>query len=294
ADVEVQRDDRYLIKRITRHARRDSGFSLLNGEFSFTDVSTATALNNASHRAMLDAALRDNGSYLELWNLYNDKEWEIALKKAETLKALRFTHSESFEDTRTNRWNIWPKSAEAYKEFQANWKSLELDKTTQVDLSEQAPDWAEELSTDSAPGEQRQNPRGEIRFEDDHIVFTPSSERRDAVPRFPKQDGENSKGGWLYLSLAGQRTAGKRRLSARQVIDSGKRMPQLKWLLEGVSVPADRHRTLKDLTPYAKETFKGGKPTEMQRLALDKALNTPDIAIIIGPPGTGKTQVIAA
>ncbi|MEK2154505.1 AAA domain-containing protein [Vibrio parahaemolyticus] len=294
ADVEVQSDDRYLIKRITRHARRDSGFSLLNGEFSFTDVSTATALNNASHRAMLDAALRDNGSYLELWNLYNDKEWEIALKKAETLKALRFTHSESFEDTRTNRWNIWPKSTEAYKEFQANWKSLELDKTTQVDLSEQAPDWAEELSTDSASGEQRQNPRGEIRFEDDHIVFTPSSERRDAVPRFSKQDGENSKGGWLYLSLAGQRTAGKRRLSARQVIDSGKRMPQLKWLLEGVSVPSDRHRKLKGLTQYAKETFKGGKPTDKQLLALETALNTPDLAIIIGPPGTGKTQVIAA
>ena len=48
------------------------------------------------------------------------------------------------------------------------------------------------------------------------------------------------------------------------------------------------------LTPYALETFKGGKPTEKQALALDAALNTPDIAIIIGPPGTGKTQVIAA
>jgi DNA polymerase III delta prime subunit len=71
-------------------------------------------------------------------------------------------------------------------------------------------------------------------------------------------------------------------------------MPQLKCLVEGVSVPAERHRTLKTLTPYAKETFKGGKPTDQQLLALKIALNTPDIAIIIGPPGTGKTQVIAA
>ncbi|TOM47215.1 hypothetical protein CGH75_26155, partial [Vibrio parahaemolyticus] len=71
-------------------------------------------------------------------------------------------------------------------------------------------------------------------------------------------------------------------------------MPQLKWLLEGVSVPSDRHRKLKGLTQYAKETFKGGKPTDKQLLALETALNTPDLAIIIGPPGTGKTQVIAA
>jgi DNA polymerase III delta prime subunit len=291
-DVEGERDGRYLIKRITRHPRRDSGFSLLIGSFSFADASAAAAMRSATHQAMLNAALRDNGSYLELWNLYNDKEWANALKKAETLKSLRFSHTEVFEDSRINRWRIWPKSVEAYKEFQQRWKSLDIQRSVQVDLSSQPPDWAEELGAEPQPGDQQKNPRGEVRFQDDHIVFTPSSDHKDAAPRFAKKD-VNSNGGWLYLSLAGQRTVGKRRIAARQTIDSGKRMPQLKWLLEGVSVPADRHRTLKGLTAYAKETFKGA-PTEKQLLALKTALNTPDIAIIIGPPGTGKTQVIAA
>jgi energy-coupling factor transporter ATP-binding protein EcfA2 len=47
------------------------------------------------------------------------------------------------------------------------------------------------------------------------------------------------------------------------------------------------------MSPAAKESFKG-EPTERQKLALDVAINTPDIALIVGPPGTGKTQVIAA
>jgi len=287
-DVESQPDKGYLIKRITRHPRRDSSFSLLIGSFLFADISVAAVLDSGAHRAILDAALRNNGSYLELWNLYNDKEWSNALKQAETLKALRFTHAEPFEDGRVNRWRIWPKSTEAYKEFQDRWVSQEIQQSAQVDLANQPPDWAEELSVEAE--KQQQGPRGKVRFEDDHLVFTSPSDGKGAVPRFE----ENGKGGWLYLSLAGQRVAGKRRVTARQAIDSGKRMPQLKWLLEGSSLPSERRRAIKGITPYAKKTFKGGKPTDKQLLALETALNTPDIALIIGPPGTGKTQVIAA
>lgn len=306
ADVEEQQDGKYLIRRITRHRRQDSAFSLLVGAFSFNDASATAALNSPVYQIQLQAALRDNGSYLELWNLYNDKEWENELKRAETLKALRFTHAEPFEDGRTNRWRIWPKSTEAFNEFHERWNTLELTRDQQVDLSHQPPDWGGELSVDNNEDSKTtnapKNSRGEIRFEEDHVVFTPASKNKDDVPQFPAQkvdqekfpSANEAKGGWLYLSLAGQRTVAKRRLSARQSIDYGRRMPQLKALLEGVSVPAERRRPINALTPYVKESFKGGKPTDNQKLALEKALNTPDIAIIIGPPGTGKTQVIAA
>lgn len=293
ADVDTERDGRYLIKRITRHSRRDTGFSLLVGSFSFTDASSAAALQSPTHKAILEAALRNNGSYLELWNLYNDKEWEGALKQAETLKALRFSRMAVFEDGRVNRWTVWPKSTDAYKEFRDCWASLEIPKGSQVDLSTEAPDWAEELGVEPKSDEQQNNTRGDICFESDHLVFTSSSSHVDAVPSFEGK-GNREPGGWLFLSLAGQRTMSKRRLIARQSIDSGKRMGQLKSLMEGVAVPFDRRRKIKGLTPYAKETFKGGKPTHKQELAIETALNTPDLAIIIGPPGTGKTQVIAA
>ncbi len=75
ADVEQGANRGLLVKRVTRQVRRDGAYSLLVGQSDFRDASVAAVLNSASQQALLDAALRDNASYLELWNLYNDKGW---------------------------------------------------------------------------------------------------------------------------------------------------------------------------------------------------------------------------
>lgn len=285
ADLEPRDDQTYYVKRVTRLFNKDAGFSLLVGRFSFVDASVATVLNSGTQKALLEAALRDNASYLELWNLYNDKEWQRALNVARELRALRFTSCEAFEKGRENAWRLTPRTKEDYEEFLQRWKSLDLTGSQQVDINSNPPDWAEELATEDSNTARTNSPRGTISFENNAVVFRTASNRSNSCP--PKE-------GWLYLSLAGHRTVGKRRLSAKETIDTGKRLPQLKWLLEGVAVPEARRRRIKGITSYARETFKGGKPTEMQKLALETALNTPDLSIVIGPPGTGKTQVIAA
>ncbi|CCK76658.1 conserved hypothetical protein [Oleispira antarctica RB-8] len=290
ADIVKDKDQRFLVRRITQHRQKEIPFSLLTGHFLFTDESVAAQLTSAVHQAELKAAIGDGAGYLELWNLYNEKEWENALAKASTLKVLKFISCEPFEDGQKNRWAIYPADLEGYLEFKQRWNDLELDKNTQVDLSVTPPDWLEELNESETENTQESNPRGKLRFEKDHIIFTPSSNRKETSPNFTDNNGE----GCLFLSLAGQRVIGKRRLAAKQLIDSGKHLRQLNSLLEGVAIASERRRTIPGLTPYAKETFKGGTPTDNQELALEAALNTPDLAIIIGPPGTGKTQVIAA
>lgn len=286
ADIERTADGALLVKRVARHVWRNDSFSLLVGDFAFCDASVAAQLNSPAQQAVLNATLRDNAGYLELWSLYNDKEWQRALQQAQDLKALRFIRYEGFQNGRENAWRLWPKSQEAFQDFCKRHKALDLPRDTQFDLGEVPPDWLEELSNEAPSASFARTPRGRIRFEAQCVVFIPVSTHNDVKPKSPE--------GWLYLSVAGNRTVGKRRLIAKQSIDSGRRLSSLKWLLEGLPIPAERRRTLRGLTAYARESFKGGKPTNKQIDALDSALNTPDLAIIIGPPGTGKTQVIAA
>jgi superfamily I DNA and/or RNA helicase len=71
-------------------------------------------------------------------------------------------------------------------------------------------------------------------------------------------------------------------------------MPVLSAVLEGVDYNSVPRRKIKPLTSKIKREFGEFGPNEMQELALDVALNSPDITIIQGPPGTGKTKVISA
>lgn len=265
-----------------------SGFTgqlaMAAGKIAFEDTSVAAQLQSEEQRALLDAALRDNGSYLRLWQEYGALEWEQARDCARRLGSLRFRQVSLMEDE-SPRWFL-EADAEQVKDFRDRWRELGLNKDTQVELGERELDLDTEFEDASTSGEnnQRRPVRGKLEFQRNGVVLVPPPDRRTERPPVK---------GYLYFALSGDETIKKRRDRAKQSIKAGRRMPQLSYLLEGMAPPSARQRHFNGLSPYAKACFKG-PPTERQKRALEVAINTPDLALIVGPPGTGKTQVIAA
>ena len=283
----VKRDKGALkLNSVTRLRGASGRLAMAVGQIGFEDASVNVRLQSTEQRALLDAALRDNGSYLRLWQEYGALEWEQARDCARELGSLHFNQANLIEG------ELWAWSLkvdpEQVKSFSGRWKTLGLAGNTQVELGER------ELDLDTASGDpststsgigaRRRPVRGVLQFERDSVVLIPSQDRRSERP--PAK-------GYIYYSLSGDEVVQSRRIRAKQSINDGRRLPQLSYLLEGVAPPSARRRQLVGLSAYAKACFKG-PPTERQKLALDVAINTPDIALIVGPPGTGKTQVIAA
>ena len=86
--------------------------------------------------------------------------------------------------------------------------------------------------------------------------------------------------------------AGKRRRFARNNIQTGRSAnPNLGLLIEenGEIPPARNAPKMKALTYFVeKKVFPKNRPTFKQESAIKIALNTPDIALIQGPPARGK------
>lgn len=281
----VKRDAGLLkLMSITRLRDATARVAMAVGKISFQDASVAVRLQSTEQRALLDTALRDNGSYLRLWQEYGSLEWKQAQDCARELGSLPFKSADLVEG---ELWAWYLKvDAEHLKDFRRRWKTLGLSETTQVELGERELDLDSEVEDSSGKSNQtRRRPvRGVLQFEREGVILVSSQDRRSERPPIK---------GFIYYSLSGDEAVRNRRERARQSINEGRRLPQLSYLLEGLSPPSARRRQLVGLSTYAKACFKG-PPTERQKLALDVAINTPDIALIVGPPGTGKTQIIAA
>ena len=216
----VKRDAGVLrLMSITRLKGTNARVAMAVGKISFQDASVAVRLQSTEQRALLDAALRDNGSYLRLWQEYGALEWEQARDCARELGSLRFKNADLIEG------ELWAwflqVDVDHLKDFRKRWKTLGLSATTQVELGEKELDLDSEVEDTPEKGDRgRRRPvRGVLRFEKDGVVLIPSQDRRSERP--PAK-------GFIYYSLSGDEVVQTRRARARQSINDGRRLGRVR------------------------------------------------------------------
>lgn len=265
----------------TRKINTDIAWVLAEGEIRFIDRAQGGDCINENSTGRLETVTSTFGTYLDLWKTYGEREWQRTVKRAAGIQALAYTRCESISDE-GGGWRLLGEP-DAMRAMARRWRELAED-DDQIEIADEAPDWNSEQYNDLASSAQpRRNPmRAKPKWRDGELLL--ELEGADAPPSR----------GYVYLSVTGDRTQQSRRIKARQFIESGRGVPGLRALLQDQPIPMVRPSRLPALTPYARACFRSGRPTDKQEEAIRVALNTPDVALIIGPPGTGKTQVIAA
>ena len=280
-DVKRATDGTLLVERVRPRTRKSmDAYAVLEGDIHFVDLSHGICVQDGHERALLEASVGSYGTYLHLWQLYSDMEWRREVRVAAELGALRYTRCES-ASAEGGAWRFMAEHAEIAG-FQARWRALNLLEDGSLDAEDVAPDWSSDRYTDLSTSDTQRRFRGDPEFRDGALIVFGRG------PIAPPSTG------YLFLSLGGDRKQHERRLHARRVIEAGMGVPQLRSLLQDLPIRGQRPSRLPGLTPYARQSFRTGKPTDKQEEAIRVALNTPNVALIIGPPGTGKTQVIAA
>ena len=297
----------FTITRLTkRKSESDRALRLARGKLAFVDWTQAGQIQNFA-KAQMSALTQDDGSYLKKWDEFGDLEGELLLKHAREVGALQYC------DMKRNRAGDDGEATVSVRISQASdsvLNKLAAGGVESVEIAEELPGYLKNLDLKFADFVNNIEAESE---QEDLLENGKKRSRKSAKKKKPNfvvkdfdvasksitlaDESMPTESGTLILSLSGEITQIKRRMTARHLILEGRAAnPQLGLLIEenGKIAPTRPPQKIRPLTAFVREKVFRNPPTVMQEKAIEVALNTPDIALIQGPPGTGKTTVIAA
>ena len=230
-----------------------------------------------------------DGSYLNTWDIYLDKEGNVLLEKAQQIGIIEILNSSRVDD--------------GYELRIENLSQIDelLNEGDYLNLVENAPDYIKDDFTwieHIAKMEQQDDLKSKSSQDE---AFKIKKIEHGFVTIQTDKNISNLKSKKVVLSIYGDEIQLKRKLEARKRLLEGRSAnPLLGLIIEDTDnikkyQQTTKTKNIEPLTPDIKEKiFPTNSPTKNQIDAIDIALNTPDIAIIQGPPGTGKTTVLTA
>lgn len=284
----IKNDKSWYINSVTPLQRAPEMLTVFYGSHQLIEYNPEDLTNTPQQQRLLDQHTKEHGSYFQLWLKYSETHWQQSSRIAKSAGYLSYSKCEAISNEKIrysfmlgdNPINTF---LDNYKvELEALGERFNLD-SLELQVALDAPDYLTgiESSFDFKTKQSKQpNFLSELSISNGTLEAT--------LTRRPHNSGV------IYISLNGIQVQQQRKMLAFDLLRQGNNpLPQIKHILEGMQPPELRPKRIKALSPKAKNRFKS-PPTPQQEKALRIALNTPDIALIIGPPGTGKTQVISA
>lgn len=272
----------YRVKRHVRNVKQLSQTSLmiLEGSIRFVDVSVMTQqIQNFKTELDLIVA-QSGGSYLNVWNEYNQLERKLIVEKVRHWGWIAFGDKHELP---TGHLRLYFQDLTNAKSFMRRIeRANELDLVIAEDLP---PYFSNEFSDMDDIREIHEHPVEIVGKHEDSIEVRLRSEEA----KYAAEDG------YLFVSIRGDSVRLDRRKDAWDLIRNlDTPIPGLGLLLERSAVYMPRTYKNHKVKTSRLSNYFDVQPNTNQLQALELTLKTPDIMLIQGPPGTGKTQVISA
>lgn len=258
-----------------------------SGDHKLIDANSPDKEDAKTLNFALEQHIKTYGSYFKLWKEYSDIYWRQQEDLAKSSGFITYDACRAVSDeiirfelniSETQLENFKDKCSSALEKLgmKFSWDSIELQ------LSEELPSYLSNSEETTFSSSKKPMLLSKIQVGRNTLT----ADFRDKPP------GQ----GYLFISLNGVIKQHQRKTAAFELISKRQNnLPQLQAIFEGINPPLiGARKTISSMSPALKRTLGNKKLNRAQEKALKIALNTPDIALIIGPPGTGKTQVISA